>query len=114
MLDKPNWSTHHGRVINANELLSYLGYFPFWSMSHLLFIRLGTPIYNTGKKDDENNYRPISVPPLVSKVMERAIQVQLLSVHDENKILSVFQSDFRKKKHSTETAVVYLVDHIGC
>ena len=32
-----------------------------------------TPIYKTGKKDDENNYRPISVLPLVSKVMERAI-----------------------------------------
>ena len=43
--------------------------------------------------------------------MERAIQVQLLSFLDDNKVLSVFQSCFRKK-HSTETAVVYLVDHI--
>lgn len=70
-----------------------------------------TPIYKTGKKDDENNYRSISVLPLVSKVMERAIQVQLLSFLDENKVLSAFQSGFRKKL-STETAVVYLVDHI--
>ena len=43
--------------------------------------------------------------------MERAIPVQLLSFLDDNKVLSVFQSGFRKK-HSTETAVVYLVDHI--
>ena len=43
--------------------------------------------------------------------MERAIQVQLLAFLDKNKILSVFQSGF-SKKHSTETAVVYLVDHI--
>lgn len=43
--------------------------------------------------------------------MERAIQVLLLSFLDENKVLSVFQSGFRKK-HSTETADVYLVDHI--
>jgi len=70
-----------------------------------------TPIYKTGKKDDENNYRPISVLPLVSKVMKSAIQVQLLSFLDKNKVLSVFQSCFRKK-HSTETAVVYLVDDI--
>lgn len=46
-----------------------------------------------------------------SKVMERAIQVQLLAFLDKNKVLSVFQSGF-SKKHSTETAVVYLVDHI--
>ena len=98
MLDKPNWSTHHGHVINANELLSsYLSYFPFWSMSHLLFIRLGTPIYKTRKKDDENNYRPISVLLLVFKVMKRAIHAQLLSFLDKNKVLSVFQSDIRKK-----------------
>ena len=43
--------------------------------------------------------------------MERAIQVQLLAFLDKNKVLSVFQSGF-SKKHSTETAVVYLVDHI--
>ena len=43
--------------------------------------------------------------------MERAIQVQLLVFLDKNKVLSVFQSGF-SKKHSTETAVVYLVDHI--
>ena len=43
--------------------------------------------------------------------MERSIQIQLLAFLDENKVLSVFQSGFCKK-HSTETAVVYLVDHI--
>ena len=70
-----------------------------------------TPIFKAGKKDDENNYRPISVLPLVSKVMERAVQVQLLAFFEINKVLSVYQSGFRKK-HSTETAVVHLVDHI--
>ena len=70
-----------------------------------------TPIFKAGKKDDENNYRPISVLPLVSKVMERAVQVQLLVFFEVNKILSVYQSAFRKK-HSTETAVVHLVDYI--
>ena len=43
-------------------------------------------------------------------MMECTIQVQLLSFLDDNKVLSVFQSGFHKK-HSTETAVVYLVDH---
>ena len=38
-----------------------------------------TPIYKSGVKTDPNNYRPISVLPLISKVMERAIQSQLLN-----------------------------------
>ena len=47
-------------------------------------------------------------PWFLSKVMESAVQVQMLAFLDENKVLSVFQSVFRKK-HSIETAVVYLV-----
>ena len=50
-------------------------------------------------------------PWFLSKVIESAVQVQMFAFLDENKVLSVFQSGFRKK-HSTETAVVYLVDHI--
>ena len=36
-----------------------------------------TPIYKSGDKSDPNNYRPISVLPLISKVKKRAIQSQL-------------------------------------
>ena len=70
-----------------------------------------TPIYKSGDKSDPNNYRPISVLPLISKVMERAIQSQLVAFLIRNNSLSVHQSGFRKK-HSTETATVHFVDHI--
>ena len=43
--------------------------------------------------------------------MERALQTQLLKFLTEHNILSIYQSGFWKK-HSTETAVVYMVDHI--
>ena len=43
--------------------------------------------------------------------MERAVQTQLLKFLTEHNIFSIYQSGLRKK-HSTETAVVYLVDHI--
>ena len=35
-----------------------------------------TPTFKSGASKDVNNYRPISVLPLVSKIMERAIQLQ--------------------------------------
>ena len=38
-----------------------------------------TPISKSGERNDENNYRPISVLPLLSKVMERAVQAQFLA-----------------------------------
>ena len=38
-----------------------------------------TSIFKSGARNDVNNYRPISVLPLVSKIMEHAIQVQFLA-----------------------------------
>ena len=66
-----------------------------------------TPIFKSGESNDENNYSLISVLPLVSKVMERAVQVQFLAFLTVHDLRSLNQSGFRKK-HSTETAIVYL------
>ena len=38
-----------------------------------------TPIIKSEARNDVNDYRPISVLPLLSKIMERAIQVQFLA-----------------------------------
>ena len=35
-----------------------------------------TNIFKSGEKEDVNNYRPISVLPFISKIMERTVQVQ--------------------------------------
>ena len=63
--------------------------------------------FKSEERNNENNYRPISVLSLVSKVMERAVQVQFLAFLTVHDLLSVNQSGFHKK-HSTETAIVYL------
>ena len=64
-----------------------------------------TPISKKGLKSDPNNYRPISVIPIVSKVFEQIVYNQLYHYLNDNKLLSSSQSGFRSL-HSTLTALL--------
>jgi hypothetical protein len=70
-----------------------------------------TPIFKAGEKSDVGNYRPISVLPLISKIIERAVHNQLYSYLTSNELLSVHQSGFRGK-HSTTTTLIDVQDFI--
>ena len=70
-----------------------------------------TATFKSGARKDVNNYQAISVLSLVSKIMESAIQEQLLAFLTQHDLLSIYQSGFWKKL-STETAIVYLTDYI--
>ena len=63
-----------------------------------------TPIFKKGKKNDLNNYRPISVIPTVAKIFEKLVYDQLFSYFNDNKLLTSHQSGFRSF-HSTLTAL---------
>ena len=54
-----------------------------------------TPIFKKGSKPDINNYRPISVIPVVSKVLEKLVYDQLYHYLNDNKLLLSCQSGFR-------------------
>ena len=58
-----------------------------------------------GSKCELGNYRPISVLPLVSKVLEKTIYQQLHDYLQENRLLNTYQSGFRSL-HSTTTALL--------
>ena len=58
-----------------------------------------------------DNYRPISILPVLSKILERIVYKQLLSHLENNGLLSSFQLGFRFKR-STELAVTYFTDII--
>ena len=58
-----------------------------------------------------DNYRPISIIPTVSKLLERAVHHQLYQYLREHNILSPFQCGFRKC-HSTKFAALSLADTI--
>ena len=64
-----------------------------------------TPLFKKGIKSDPNNYRPISVIPIISKVFERIVYNQLFHYLDDNKLLLGYQSGFRSL-HSKLTALL--------
>lgn len=69
------------------------------------------PIHKSGTKDQVNNYRPISILPSLSKVMEKIMNNRLKKFLEQNKLLSDSQYGFRNGK-STNDAVHDLGDHI--
>ena len=63
------------------------------------------PIHKGSAKNDPNNYRPISVLPIIAKVFEKIVFDQLYFYLTEYNILTKFQSGFRSN-HSTLTALL--------
>ena len=68
-------------------------------------------LYKKGTKTDPINFRPISLLPIVSKIIEKVIHDQTMNYLTENSILYRHQSGFRKN-HSTDTSLAYLTDKI--
>ena len=74
-----------------------------------------TPLLKKPNLDPDlmNNYRPISNLSFASKLLERHVAIQLRQHLDNNDLLDIFQSAYRKY-HSTETALVRIQnDHLN-
>ena len=69
------------------------------------------PLFKEGKADEMDNYRPISILHVLSKVLERAVHIQLYKYLQQNKILSPYLCGFRKC-HWTEFAALSFSDNI--
>ena len=69
------------------------------------------PIHKSGDPANPSNYRPISILPVISKIVERAVQRQLYHYLNSNNLLSTSQHGFRPR-HSTETALSFVTDSI--
>jgi Reverse transcriptase (RNA-dependent DNA polymerase) len=72
---------------------------------------LVVPIPKVGGSSQLPDFRPISVLPVLSKVMEKLLFDQLLDHLNTNNMLSEFQSGFRRS-HSTVTALAKILDDI--
>lgn len=86
------------------NLCFFQGIFPY-----KLKIARVVPIY---KKEDRNhceNYRPISVLPVISKIFEVLIKTRLLNYIDKHTLINKHQHGFRKAR-STVTAMTSILE----
>ena len=67
------------------------------------------PLFKKGSKSDPTNYRPISLLPAVSKIIEKTIQIQTQENLDKNDLLYKYQSGFRAN-FSTDSCLAQLTD----
>ena len=70
-----------------------------------------TPIFKADDRTLPSNYRPISVLPIFSKILEKIMHNRLVSFLDKHNILSNHQYGFREK-HSTFMALISLIDKV--
>ena len=69
------------------------------------------PIFKTGARDQPGNYRPISLLPILSKVLEKIASFQMREYLENNKLISERQFGFRSGT-STDQILLQLVNKI--
>ena len=81
---------------------------PKWKTARIL------PLLKNNKMDrtDPNSYRPISLLPIISKISERIVQVQLLDYLEKSNQLHTNHHSYRSLT-STTTALIQMMDKIA-
>jgi hypothetical protein len=71
------------------------------------------PVFKKGRKQDTNNYRPISILPVFSKIFESLIHSRVMGFLDKYNLISSAQNGFCTKKSSHTAIQSFLDDIIG-
>ncbi len=69
------------------------------------------PIFKKGERRELGNYRPVSLLPVLSKVMEKVMVKQMMEFFETNGLMNQNQFGFRGG-HSTEHAIVELISKV--
>lgn len=91
----------------VNTILMASVYPSIWKFSKVI------PIPKVKDPKSPSEFRPISILPFLSKVVERIMAQQIIEHLETNKLLCDLQSGFRKG-HSTATALLKVSDDIRC
>jgi hypothetical protein len=84
----------------ANSIIEQACFPSVWKESVI------TPIFKSGDREKEGNYRPISLLSLFGKLIEKLIYFQVITYIEANDLLPSRQSGFRRN-YSTETALLH-------
>ena len=90
-------------VTNICNLSLQKGIFP-----HRLKITRVIPIYKKGDKTLPSNYRPISLLPFLSKILEKIFKVRLQNFLDKHKVITENQYGFTPGKSTRSAVMDYL------
>ena len=69
------------------------------------------PLFKKNNSTEVSNYRPVSILNAVSKILEKAVYIQLEQFLVDNNLLYEHQSGFRSS-FSTDSCLIHLFDHI--
>ncbi len=72
------------------------------------------PIHKKGPKTDPNNYRPISLTPIIMKIFESLMLDQLIEHVNKNKIIKNQQHGFQKSKSTSTNMIDFWDDITDC
>ena len=70
------------------------------------------PVFKSGDKHTFNNYRPISILPAFSKLLEKVMAIKLINYLEQHKLIYAHQYGFRPK-HSTIHPIIHLLNQIA-
>ncbi|XP_071959528.1 uncharacterized protein [Antedon mediterranea] len=68
-----------------------------------------TPLFKKNTRTSVENYRPISILPTVSKILEKSVAIQVERYLSKNNILYAYQSGFQQA-HTTESNLINVID----
>ena len=102
----PNPSNKYG-VLSVAQYYSHLGL----TKKCDLLPTEAKPIFKKGRKTDVSNYQPISLLPILSKVIEKIVHKQTTKFLNNNNIFYKYQSGF-KSNHSTDLFLSFPNDRI--
>ena len=68
------------------------------------------PIFKSGEPCIASNYRPVSILPAFSKILEKVMYSKVVKFLDKHNVLYSHQYGFRAK-HNTTQPIIHLLDH---